>query len=167
MATVSPSLPAGRRPGWYIPWLFVAMFAVVVAVNAFMIYSALTTFNGLETENHFVKGIHYNDDLAGARAQAQRGWQVGLAVEPAGLHTVRVAVEVMDKAGRPLSGSRARVSFIRPTMQGFDREQVLAEAGEGRFASTVELPLAGVWDVRLQIDHPTGDYQDRRRVRID
>ncbi len=57
---------APRQKGWYIPWIFVGLFLVVAAVNGVMIHFAFSSWTGLQTEEHFLKGIKYNQDLAGA-----------------------------------------------------------------------------------------------------
>lgn len=159
--------PAGGRlrpPGWYIPWLFVAGFLVVVAVNGVMIYVATTTYNGLQTEGHFLKGIRYNDDLAGARAQAERGWQVAATFDSTDPLKGLAAVTLHDKDGNLLKDARVTVAFIRPTNQGHDRTIELPYLGQGRYAQPVELDLPGVWDMRVTIDHANGDYQDQKRI---
>lgn len=163
---LSPNRPGatGRRPGWYIPWIFVAFFAAVIAVNCVMLYYSLSTFNGLQTEDHFIKGIKYNQDLAGARAQAERAWKVDLAFTSDEPGKGRVTLDLRDKNGNLLKGSKVRVKFIRPTVQGFDRTIAPEYAGDGRYVAAVDLPLPGVWDMRLAIDHPTGDYQDQQRI---
>ena len=43
----------------YIPWLFVGGFALVVAVNATMIWFAVGSFSGLYTQKPRDRGLHY------------------------------------------------------------------------------------------------------------
>jgi len=155
---------SGRAPGWYIPWLFVAFFAVVVSVNGVMLYFATSTFNGLQTEDHFLKGINYNKDLAGQKAQEERAWKVDLAFASEEAGKGRVSLTLHDKYGNLLQGAKVRMKFIRPTMQGYDRTVEPEYAGDGRYVAALDLPLSGVWDLRLVIDHPTGDYQDQQRI---
>ncbi|WP_448192492.1 FixH family protein [Azospirillum sp. sgz301742] len=158
---------SGRRPGWYIPYIFFAFFGVVIAVNAVMAYYATSTFNGLETEDHFIKGIKYNQDLAGAKAQAERAWKVDLSFASPAPGKAKVALNLHDKNGNVLKDAKVRIKFIRPTMQGYDRAVQPEYAGDGRYVAAVDLPLSGVWDIRLVIEHATGDYQDQQRVWVD
>lgn len=163
---LSPKRPeaAGRRPGWYIPYFFLAFFAVVIGVNGVMLYFATSTFNGLQTEDHFMKGIKYNEDLAGAKAQAERAWKVNLAFESPEPGKGRVSLDLRDKDGNLLKDAKVRIKFIRPTMQGFDRTIQPEYAGDGRYVAGLDLPLPGIWDMRLAIEHATGDYQDQQRI---
>ncbi len=59
----------GSRPGdRYIPWLFVAFFAVVLAANGALIAIALGSFTGLTTEHAYDKGLAYNRTLGDGAA---------------------------------------------------------------------------------------------------
>jgi nitrogen fixation protein FixH len=155
---------SGRPRGWHIPYLFFAFFGVVIAVNGIMLYFALSTFNGLETEDHFIKGIKYNQDIAGAKAQAERAWKVDLAFDSPEPGKGKVSLNLHDKHGNLLKDAKVRVKFIRPTMQGYDRTIQPEYAGDGRYVMALDLPLAGIWDMRTVIEHATGDFQDQQRV---
>ena len=160
----TPPRSTGRQPGWYIPWMFVAFFGVVVAVNGVMLHFAFSTWTGVQTEQHFIKGIRYNEDLAGARAQAERGWQVATEFTSTDPQKGIVALTLRDKHGNLLHGATVKVSFIRPTSQGHDLAMELPYLGEGRYGAPVTLALPGQWDLRVEIEHPTGDYQDQTRI---
>lgn len=153
-----------RQKGWYIPWIFVGLFLVVAAVNGVMIHFAFSTWTGLQTEEHFLKGIKYNQDLAGARAQAERGWQVNAdftSTEPLkGL----ASLTLRDKNGALLEGATVKIKLIRPTSVGHDVTMDLPYLGEGRYAAPVTLTLEGQWDMRVEIQHASGDYQNQKRV---
>ena len=153
-----------RQKGWYIPWIFVGLFLVVAAVNGVMIHFAFSSWTGLQTEEHFLKGIKYNQDLAGARAQAERGWQVNAdftSTEPLkGL----ASLTRRDKNGALLDGATVKIKLIRPTSNGHDVEMELPYLGEGRYAAPVTLTLEGQWDMRVEIQHASGDYQNQKRV---
>ncbi|MCG5243862.1 FixH family protein [Azospirillum doebereinerae] len=153
-----------RQKGWYIPWLFVAFFAVVVAVNGVMMHFAFSTWTGLETEGHFLKGIRYNEDLAGARAQAERAWQVQAEFTSTEPRKGIASLTLRDKHGNLLKDAKVTISLIRPTSQGHDVTLELPYLGEGRYAAPVELALEGQWDMRVEIQHATGDYQSQKRV---
>lgn len=159
-----PAAARRRSPGWYIPWLFVAMFAVVVAADGIMITIALNTFPGLSTDRAFEEGVAYNRALDGAKAQAERGWKVGVQAIPHAGNTAELAVAVADHDGRPLDGARVVAEFQRPTVTGHDVTLPLGERGGGRYGAVAQLPMPGVWDVRLTIVRPDGDHQSVHRI---
>ncbi len=162
----TPPRRTGRQPGWYIPWFFVGGFAVVIAVNAIMVHYAVSSWTGVQTEQHFIKGIKYNQDLAGARAQAERGWKVETEFTGTDPRKGLVALTLHDKYGNLLKDAKVAVKFIRPTSEGSDVALDLPYLGEGRYGAPVALPLPGLWDLRVEIQHATGDYQDEKRISV-
>jgi nitrogen fixation protein FixH len=138
-----------RERGWWYPYIFVAAFAVVVAVNGFMAWIAVTTFPGLETEKHYDKGLKYNKNIAAAQAQAEMGWQVEIIAAKQGDGQVLIEGFYKDKTAAPINELVVKAYLIRPAVTGHDREIVLIPKGNGRYAGALELPLAGLWEVRL------------------
>ena len=53
--------------------IFASFFGVIITVNIFMAYSAISTFPGLETRNSYVASQSFNEDRA---AQLALGWDV-------------------------------------------------------------------------------------------
>lgn len=142
-----------NRGRWY-PWVFVAAFIVVIAVNGVMVSLAVGSFTGLETEHPYERGLNYNDMLAAARAQEALGWQVEYEALPAGeasdgVLPVVLTSRFLDKNGRPLTGLDVKAFLLRPTAQGYDLQVELQEAGGGRYSADAVLPLAGQWDLRI------------------
>lgn len=64
---MSASTP--RKSDKWIPWYFVLVFLVVVCVNGFFVYTAVTTHTGLVTKSPYEKGLSYNKKIAEARRQ--------------------------------------------------------------------------------------------------
>jgi nitrogen fixation protein FixH len=153
-----------RRPGWWIPWIFVGFFAVTIAVNGTMVWFAMHSWTGLETEHHWQEGIAYNSAIRGARAQEARGWQVGIDVRQTDGLKARVAVDLKDRYGNNLTNAVVTAKLIRPTSDGHDLTIPLAYQGDGRYGAEFDVPLAGQWDVRVVADHVAGDYQQVKRV---
>ena len=155
-----------RRLGWG-PWVFFAMFAVVVAANGIMMFFAFTSWTGLETLGAYDKGVAYNKTLEAARAQQALGWQVESEVLSNGAQGVRIEVALRDSQGAPVTPDRVRVRLIRPTHSGSDTTVTLAKRGAGRYGAELVLPLLGQWDLLILAEHPGGIYQARRRVVIE
>lgn len=163
---------AARQPGWWYPWLFVAAFGIVIAVNGVMIKLAIGSFSGLSTENAYERGLDYNDTLAAARAQDEMGWQVAFEAVPGGQdaaagRTVAVEARFLDREGRPLTGLSVRALLLRPAAAGHDVELALAERGGGRYVGDAALPFAGQWELRVVA---RGDddvsWQSSRRIQL-
>ena len=128
---------------------FVAFFAVVFGVNAFMIRAAVSTFGGVETESSYKAGLAFSRDVAAAQIQAGRHWDVQVAVVPV-RDAQRIEVSARDAGGRPLAGLTAVVRFHHPTDRRSDLAVEAREVAPGRFAGTAA-PTAGQWDLVIEL----------------
>jgi nitrogen fixation protein FixH len=128
-----------------------ASFAVVAAVNAIMITLALTSFSGVETEDAYLKGLHYGQTLARAEAQRRLGWHLAWAVAPApGGHVLEV--RLADAKDRPLRGLTLSARLRRPTNEDQDVSLSLAPAGDGVYRSEPAGFAAGNWNLTVLVE---------------
>jgi nitrogen fixation protein FixH len=156
-----------RRPLTWGPWVFFAMFAVVIAANGVLVFFAVGSWTGLETDGAYEKGVAYNETLAAARAQAALGWQVEVEVVSRGAGRVRLEVTFRDRNGRPLRLNAVTARLVRPTHSGHDLRLPLARLEVGRYGAETIVPLPGQWDVRVLAEHGGGSYQASRRVVVE
>lgn len=162
-----------KRPrGWWYPWIFVALFVVVFAVNMTMLKFATSTFSGLSVEHPFEKGNAYNAEIAAERAQAALGWTSNLAVveteaEDENARTVRWRFTLVDADKAPIDGLSIKAEVDRPTVTGHDIRMILDPVGPGTYEAETLLPFKGQWEVRLIATHAEKpEYRLRQRVEI-
>lgn len=139
-----------RQRGWWYPYIFVAGFGVVLAVNGTLAYFATSTFTGLSTDNAYEKGRLYNQNLALAKAQAEMGWTVDTKVTPThdkDQARADIRITYRDRNGQAVDGLTVRAAMVRPTAKGYDHEIDLPALGNGQYGGLIDLPLAGVWDM--------------------
>ena len=152
--------------GSWIPWLFIGLFMVVLLVNGTMIAIAVSTFNGLETENAYKKGLAYNQRLAAAAEQEKLGWKASLGARFDGDNRVTLSLDLRDRLTNPINAADVKATLIRPVQEGFDQTASLVERGDGRYDATIDLPLAGQWDVHLTADARGKTYSLARRIHV-
>lgn len=159
-----------RPPGWWYPWIFVAFFGVIVTVNSIMAYFAFSSWTGLETKDHYLKGLAYDENIALTRAQEALGWDVQLAVTPIGeegdKRTVRYRAVFTDHDGKPVDPLRAHTFFVRPTSDGVDVDEPAAVIEPGVVGGELTLQLKGQWIVRVHATSRGRQYQLVERVVI-
>lgn len=157
-----------REPGWWYPWIFVGGMLLVIAVNAVLVVYAVGTFPGLETEDHYRKGLAYNRAIAAAKAQDDRGWRMNLAFAPqdrtGDQHRGELVVTFTDRDGHPLRNLEVEAILFRPTHEGFDRTVSLDHRGEGNYGATVAVPLSGQWEARVRAQRDGDNFQTSRRI---
>ena len=159
--------PKRRRPSLTDHWIlltFGAFCLAVLAANGVMIALAITTWPGLATTDAYRKGIAYNQALAAAREQAALGWRAELAFRPKGERRGRLELRLADASGRPVERAEVRADLVRPAQGGQDFATFLGSDGSGTYATEVEFPLAGTWDVRLRAGDGRHSHQLTRRI---
>ncbi|CAN5834394.1 hypothetical protein BH11PSE3_BH11PSE3_46390 [soil metagenome] len=145
----------------HIPWLFVAGFALVIAVNGIMVSFAVGSFSGLYTPQPRDRGLHYNEIVAERDARDALGWQIDVVWRA---ESNRLEVSAKDAAGQPLAGAQVAAELVRPAEKRLPLPVLLAPTGIGRFAGDVELPARGNWDLDLVIEHDGHRYARTRRM---
>lgn len=159
-----------RADGWWYPYIFVAGFVVVIAVNGVLAYFATSTFNGLETQNAYEKGRLYNQTIAKEEAQKALGWTLTLDSrskphEPPGEgYPAEIVVAATGPDGAPLEGLTIEAEVRRPTVTGRDQTVILGRQDAGRYGQTLVLPEPGQWEVRVLARRGEDEYRLRERI---
>jgi nitrogen fixation protein FixH len=162
------SADAEARPiDRFLPWSFVLFFVVIVAVNGVMMWIAIDTFTGLEADKSYLRGLGYNRALEAERAQEARGWTVDTAVTESGGRHVDIVLTASDATGRAIGNGTVDIELRRPTQSALDRKFELRETGIGRYTGGIELPAAGVWDLRFRFARGDEVWLDSRRVIVE
>ncbi len=154
-----------RAKGWWYPLIFFGFFAVVFCVDTTMAYFASHSLTGLTTQHAYEEGLEYNQDIAMAKAQAALGWTVSPTVAPAAGTgpAALVAVTYHDHDGKPVDGMTVEALVSRPTMIGYEQKVSLLPQGDGRYGTTVALPMAGEWDMDVVATGQATAYQMQHR----
>jgi len=147
--------------GRYIPWLFVAGFAIVFAVNGTMIALAVGSFSGLYTPKPRDRGLHYNEIIAAQQARDALGWRVEPTWRP---DSNSLEIAVFDRAGRPLAGAQVAVALVRPAEKGAVLGVAMTAVDVGRHAGHVVLPARGNWDLDVSVDQGGQHFAQTRRM---
>ena len=145
----------------YIPWLFVAGFAIVIVVNATMIWFAVDSFSGLYTPKPRDRGLHYDEVVAEQKARDALGWRIEAQWRA---EERRLDIAVFDAASQPLAGARVFVELIRPVEKRPPLAVAMEAADIGRFAGRIELPERGNWDLDIVVERGGERYALTRRM---
>jgi nitrogen fixation protein FixH len=142
----------------------IAFFGVMLIANAIFVYFAVATFSGGDTSDPYRKGLHYNDTLAEAERQAERGWQTEVDYDD---KTGRLRLTFLDKAAEPVTGLKLGATLSRSATDREDRSVKLTELSRGVYAGTIQL-APGLWVISVDSDssdEPEGNvYRLKRRL---
>ena len=139
-------------------FFFVASaFAIIIGVNFFMAYSALSTFPGLETKNSYVVSQKFDKDRA---AQEALGWTIDASV-----HDDILALSVTDKAGAPVELADLEATFGRATSVKDDQSPAF-KYEDGAYKAAVK-NAPGNWNLRMVAKAADGtEFRQRVIVHI-
>ncbi|MBT6513027.1 MAG: FixH family protein [Rhodospirillaceae bacterium] len=141
-----------RQDDRWIPSIFVIGFAIVLAVNATMIWVAVGTFSGLASDDYYDRGRNYNATLASAADMAELGWQSEVAVVALGDGVWRVDARVSGARDTPLLGAEVLARFVRPADADEDFDLELVSDGQGVWSAEFDPPSDGLWEIRLFVE---------------
>jgi nitrogen fixation protein FixH len=146
--------------------ILVAFFGVVGLVNAVMVYYALSSFRG-EVANHpYEAGLAYNSEIAAARAQNARNWNVAAKLVTEAKRG-RLDVGARDAQGQPIPGLRVIGIFASPVDAALDRRIELVEAPIGSYSGEVRV-APGYWDLEILAKREgTTLFQSKNRIHVE
>ena len=139
-----------RIKGWHVAAGFTAFFAIVVAVDASFAVLAYRTHPGQVSVTPYEDGLRYNRHIARLQAQDRLGWRA-VAVSGPGI----VALDLLDRNGRPLKGLKVAATLERPATDAGRISTTLRETRAGRYEAPVGV-LTGAWDMTVEARAPSG-----------
>ncbi|GGB48865.1 membrane protein [Roseibium aquae] len=146
-------------------WLL-CFFGVIFAVNGVFLYFALGTFPGVAVESSYEAGQAYNQEIAAAKAQAERGWQVETAIERTAGNGAALSVTALDLNGRPIVQHVFAVDLKHPTTEDLDRTIVLSETAPGIYTGSIADLHSGNWNLVLHGETSNGETVFRSQNRV-
>ena len=142
--------PPKPLTGRKVLFVLVTFFGIVIGVNLVMMKFAIQTLPGTEVDSAYSASLNYEKEIAAARDQNARNWQVNAHVERSGQGGATLQVEARDNGGRPMSGLKFEGRFERPTDRRADLPVVLAEVGIGIYRADALAIAPGQWDLVLE-----------------
>lgn len=150
----------GGKPltGRAVLFWIIGFFAVIFLANGIFVYVALGSFPGVVVESSYKAGQIYNRDIADAKAQADRGWQVTASLRRSADSHGLLRVEARDKAGNVLTGLVFKAVLEHPTYEDADQHMTLQEVESGVYQASLDGVASGNWELVLD------GYRDGKRL---
>lgn len=143
-----------KLTGRHVAAIFVGAFGVIVAVNLYLAWSAISTFPGLEVDNSYVASQTFDDRRA---EQEALGWTVRADHRDGEL---RLAITRAD--GSPVELARLDATVGRATHVRDDQAPAFRFDGRA-YVAPVELGR-GNWNIRMTATARDGTTFEQRVV---
>lgn len=145
--------PSQRQiTGRMVLLMLLAFFGVVIGVNVTMMKLAISTLPGTEVDSAYSASLGYEREIAAARDQDARHWEVDAHVERANNGAAFLQLTARDKEGRPVTGLKFAGRFERPADKRADQAIELSEVGVGIYRGRLDAVAPGQWDLVLEGD---------------
>lgn len=141
---------SGRFTGRHMAIIMVAFFGVIVSVNGYMAYVAVTSWTGIMARNGYVASQDFNAQLAIRRQQDELGFQSHLSYGGGAM-----AFSLRDKSGQPLEGFDVSLLVGRPIHELQDSKHILKEGKPGTYHQKLHL-APGQWNVDVIANDKAG-----------
>lgn len=160
-----PAKPGFRVTGRMVFITVTLFFVVVVGVNVMMAYLAVATFGGVQTESAYKLGLKYNEEIAAAQAQQNRGWRVSSDISVKDGERRLIVINAQDRNGVPIKGLAAQARLVSPT-HPVNVEINFSASEDGIFRSEFTAPK-GQWDFEFELfDGAERKYRTSNRVML-
>lgn len=165
-ARTAQARSCGSKPlsGWTVLAILLAFFGTVASVNGVMIHYALSTFPGVEDDQAYEHGLHYNDTLAAAEHQGDLGWTAQGRIERGLEGRAVVQIALQDKTGAPVTGLQVsgRLEFMPDSSR--DMPLALTETTPGVYRTQIKAD-SGMWLLEMSASRQ-GEVLYRSRNRL-
>ena len=151
--TLPTRTPAER---WYRePWPWIVMIAPAAAVlgGAVMLWLAVTTYDGLVSDDYYKQGLAINQVLRRDERAAELGYRAHASLSEDGTH-VRVLLLRTPRSAPP---ETLQLRLTHPTRSGHDQVAVLKALSPELYEARVNPPDEGRW--RVSIEDKAGTWR--------
>lgn len=151
-----------KRSFW--PYAIFTGLSIVFAVNFTFLYFAVTSDDGLEDRDYYIKGLFYDKKI---KTERELGWSIDFSIigEAKADSSNRIKVRISDSKGLPLKDAAVKIILRRPASDRFDRSVGLVSGNEG-YTGNIEIPLEGYWDLKVIAGKDGHEVEKTFRVRV-
>lgn len=144
--------------GRHVLMIIIAFFGAIIAINAYFITAAVTSFRGEDVKGSYRQGLEYNQTIAARDIQTTLGWKVSANVAGDSRDIQHIIVFAADKDGRPLDGLSFDSVLRHPTDLKQDQNISLLPVSAGKFKASLE-GLSGSWQLRATAHDGTNSFR--------
>jgi nitrogen fixation protein FixH len=158
-----------KKSAWRSPWVigWIAMLAVFLSMNLFMVYLAETNNPGLVVKDFYKRGQDYEKNMLKRQAR-NPGWRmrVNLPRKIGVGETVICHFTIKDREGAPVDSDSVTFHAYRPADAKQDFSVSMKQTAPGVYESEVSFPLKGAWDTLVSVKHGEDEYNTAKRIGV-
>lgn len=125
--------------GRHVLFMLLAFFGVMLAVNIYFTFMAVTSFRGEDVPRSYRQGLEYNQTIAARTLQNQLGWTVHVNTTES-----HIVLAFRDAEGQPLNHLKVEAKLRHPIDTAKDVPLTFTQDSQGRY-KTHAPNLEGRW----------------------
>ncbi len=145
MATVD--MKKKELTGKHVLLMLVAFFGILIAVNIYFAFAAVTSFRGEDVKGSYRQGLEYNQTIAARAEQKTLGWTVKANLLSEGENENVLLVLFNDENENPIDGLSIEGILRHPTDLEQDKSIMFQPRGNGRYKAVFN-DISGQWKLR-------------------
>lgn len=136
-----------QRPWYRTPyvWLLIGIPSSAVIMGGFLLYFAITTYDGLVKDDYYKQGKEINLVIERDRAATELGLYGELQLEQTE-GTVHLTLKSRKQVSLP---NRLELTMLHATRAGFDREIILQRTARGDYFAILPILKPGRWHAQI------------------
>ena len=148
------------KKGWYWPLLLGGLLASGVLANVYFMCRAVADPSFAVEPDYYAKAVAWDAHQAQARANADLGWRLSLAVAAADRGTGRahVVATLSDREGRKVTGLTVGLTAFHNARAAQIVTATLGETAEHDYAAEVAVFRPGTWEFRVEATRETETF---------
>lgn len=160
----SISVPASRWRWLLWPGSVFMLLGSQVIMSVTALVLALSAGSLAVEPDYYQQAVAWDQSQAEQRASAALGWELQLSVEALPedpLRRRRLSLALQEAAGQSVTGAQVAVGYFHHARGDDRREATLEEVAPGVYAARLVMPQPGLWEFRIQAEHPQGRFVQR------
>lgn len=117
--------------GRHVLFMLLAFFGIMLAVNIYFTYMAVTSFRGEDVLRSYRQGLEYNQTLDSRARQIKLGWTVSANVETSRRGTSSLIIKITDAQAKGVEGLLVKGGLAHRVDSSLDVKVNWVEKGDG------------------------------------
>lgn len=137
--------------GWHVLFMLLGFFGVMIAVNAYFLVAAVTSFRGEDVPRSYRQGLEYNQTIAARETQTAMGWTAEVNVTGK-----QLVINIQDRNGYNVKGLQIDAKLRHPVDTALDVPLTFTFSG-GAYSAEIP-PLQGQWKLTGTASNGTAPF---------
>ncbi len=157
-SAINKKVKSKEFTGRHMLVLMVTFFGVILAVNIYMMFEAVTTFRGEDIKQSYRQGLDYNQTLEKRSIQNSRGWSADIIINQD--HTL--VLHIIDQNDFVIRGLEIEGVLKHPVETDLDIPLIFkADANTGSYIATLPTDIKGKRWMKTKASYAnSGDGED-------